>query len=91
MGWIAAVFASLRALALATLAGSVAQAQAPADADDRAWANAQELDTAEAYQLYLEQFPVGRHVEEAFRSLIEEQLESELGEPRPRTRGLDMY
>jgi hypothetical protein len=91
MGWIAAVYASLRALALAALTGSVAQAQTPADADDRAWTEAQELDTAEAYQRYLEQFPVGRHVEGAFRNLVEEQLESELGEPSGAVRGLDMY
>lgn len=91
MGWIAAVYASLRAVALAAFAGSVAQAQAPADADDRAWSNAQERDTADAYQEYLEQFPVGRHVEDAFRSLVQEQFESEFGEPPGTVRGLDMY
>jgi hypothetical protein len=91
MGWIAAVYASLRALALATFAGSLAQAQTPADADDRAWMNAQELDTVEAYQRYLEQFPVGRHAEEAFRGLVEEQFEIESGETRGGLRGLDMY
>ena len=91
MGWIAAVYASLRALALAAFAGSVAQAQTPVDADDRAWSNAQELDTAAAYQQYLEQFPVGRHTEQAFRNLIEEQMEGEIGATRGAVRGLDMY
>lgn len=90
MGWIAAFYASLRAFALAALAGS-AQAQTPADADDRAWTNAQQLGTAEAYQQYLEQFPVGRHVEEAFRGLVEEQMEGEIGATRGAVRGLDMY
>jgi hypothetical protein len=90
MGWIAAFYAGLRALALAALANS-AQAQTPADADDRAWTSAQELGTAQAYQQYLEQFPVGRHTEEAFRNLIEEQMESEVGTTRGAVRSLDIY
>jgi len=91
MGWIAAIYASLRTFALAALAGSAAHAQTPADADDRAWSNARELGTAEAYQRYLEQFPVGRHVEEAFRGLVEEQMEGEMGATRGAVRGVDMY
>jgi len=90
MRWIAAFCASLRAFAVAAIAGS-AQAQAPADADDRAWSAAQERDTADAYQQYLEQFPVGRHTEEAFRNLIEEQMEGEVGATRGAVRGVDIY
>ena len=90
MGWIAAFYAGLRALALAALANS-AQAQTPADADDRAWTSAQELGTAQAYQQYLEQFPVGRHVEDAFRSLVEEEVVGEIGATRGVLGGLDMY
>jgi len=91
MRWIAAVYASLKALALVAFSGSAAQAQAPADADDRAWINAREADTAEAYQRYLQQFPVGRYVEEAYRSLVEEQLESEFGSSDAAVRGLGIY
>jgi hypothetical protein len=91
MRWIAAVYASLRALALVAFAGSAAQAQAPADADDRAWINARDADTAQAYQSYLQQFPVGRHVEEAYRSLVEEQLEMEFGGSDAAVRGLSVY
>ena len=90
MKWIAAFYASLRALAVAAIAGS-AQAQTLADDDDRAWGMAQERGTAEAYQQYLEQFPVGRHTEQAFRNLIEEQMEGEIGATRGAVRGLDMY
>jgi hypothetical protein len=90
MRWIAAFCASLRAFAVAAIAGS-AQAQAPADADDRAWSNAEERGTAEAYQQYLEQFPVGRHVEDAFRSLVEEEVVGEIGATRGVLGGLDMY
>jgi hypothetical protein len=90
MRWIAAFYASLRAFAVAAIAGS-AQAQAPADPDDQAWGNAQALGTAAAYQQYLEQFPIGRHIEEAFRNLVEEQMEGEMGAPLGAVRGLDMY
>lgn len=90
MGWIAAVYASLRALALAALASS-AQAQTPGDADDQAWSRAEQVGTAQAYQQYLEEFPIGRHVEEAFRSLVEEEVEGTIGPGRGVTRGIDMY
>jgi hypothetical protein len=89
MGWIAAVLTSLRALSLAAIAGS-AQAQTLADPDDQAWNDARQMGTADGYQQYLEQFPVGRHVEDAFRLLVEEQFESEFGPPGS-TRGIDMY
>ena len=91
MRLITAVFASLRALALATFAGSFAQAQQAADPDDSAWTNAQQLGTAEAYQRYLEQFPVGRHIEEAFRGVIEHQVEGESGDSRGVAGSVHMY
>jgi len=90
MKWIAAFYASLRAFAVAAIAGS-AQAQVPADADEQAWEDARDRGTADAYQQYLEQFPVGRHTEQAFRSLIEEQMEGEMGAPLGAVRGIDMY
>jgi hypothetical protein len=90
MGWITAFYASLRALTLAAFAGS-AQAQTPADADEQAWSRAEQMGTAQAYQQYLERFPVGRHVEDAFRGLVEHEVEGELGATRGATRGLDMY
>jgi len=91
MRFMAALLASLRAALMATFASSSAlQAQQPGDADDAAWAAAQSADTADAYQRYLDQFPVGRHADEAFRSLIEEAVGAEVGGA---TRGLsgDMY
>ena len=91
MRWVSAVFASLRVFALAAFAGSFAQAQQSADPDDRAWESTQQLGTAEAFQRYLEQFPVGRHVEEAFRGLVEQQVESELGQSHGTSLGVDMY
>lgn len=91
MRWITAVFASLRALAIAAMAGSLAQAQQPTDPDDSAWTSAQQAGTAEAFQHYLEQFPVGRHVEEAFRLLVEQEVEGELGDTRGVPGGADMY
>jgi hypothetical protein len=91
MRWITAVFASLRAFALAALAGSFAQAQQSTDPDDSAWASAQQMGTADAFQRYLEEFPVGRHVEEAFRGLVEQQVEGDLGESRGVSGGVTMY
>ncbi len=91
MRLITAVFASLRAFALAAFAGSFAQAQQAADPDDSAWTSAQQLGTAEAFQRYLEQYPVGRHVEEAFRGLVEQQVEGEHGATRGAAGGPSMY
>jgi hypothetical protein len=73
---LATFFLSLRALVMATLAGApMAQGQELTGADDAAWAAAVEAGTADACQQYLEEFPAGRHAEEAFRCLIEGQLD----------------
>lgn len=91
MRWIAAVMASLRAFLVAGLAGSgAAEAQQPSNADDAAWAAARRADTAEAYQRYLEEFPVGRHAEQAFRALVESGVQEEVGETRG-IEGAEMY
>jgi hypothetical protein len=80
MRWIAVLCAGLRTLVISALAGSGAsQAQQPTAPDDAAWDAARRADTIDAFQSYLEQFPTGHHVEDAFRSLIEQQVESELG------------
>jgi hypothetical protein len=76
---------------MATFASSgPLHAQQPADADEAAWAAAQSAGTAEACQGYLDQFPVGRHADEAFRCLVEESLDPDVGGA---TRGLsgDLY
>lgn len=76
MNRLAALFLSLRALVMATIAGTpIAHGQQPPSADDAAWAAAIEAGTADACQQYLEEFPAGRHAEEAFRCLIEAQLD----------------
>jgi hypothetical protein len=73
---LATLLVGLRALLLTTLTGaSAVHAQELPSADDAAWAGAVEAGTAEACQQYLEEFPAGRHAEEAFRCLIEGQLE----------------
>jgi hypothetical protein len=90
MRWIAALYASLRTVMITALAASgAAHAQQPQDADDATWEAAQRANTSEALQGYLEQFPVGRHVEEAFRGMIEHQAGGELGAARGL--GADMY
>ena len=43
-------------------------------AEQKVWAEAQQANTAEAYQRYLELFPTGQFAEDAFRSLIEHSL-----------------
>jgi hypothetical protein len=85
---LATLLLGLRALLLATLAHSPAvHAQGVPSADDAAWAAAAEAGTADAYQQYLEEFPAGRHVEEAFRLLIETQLDA----APDAAQGLDVY
>jgi hypothetical protein len=76
MNRLATLFLGLRALVMATLAGApIAHGQESPSADDAAWGAAIEAGTATACQQYLEEFPAGRHAEEAFRCLIEGQLE----------------
>jgi hypothetical protein len=79
----------VRALLLAAAAGGAGQlggqAQAAVDpaeqqqelisaAEQKVWAEAQQANTAEAYQRYLELFPTGQFAEDAFRFLIERSL-----------------
>jgi hypothetical protein len=72
MNRLATLFLSLRALVMASLAGApTAHGQELPSSDDTAWAAAVEAGTAAACQQYLEEFPTGRHAEEAFRCLIE--------------------
>jgi hypothetical protein len=88
MNRLATLFLGLRALLLATLAGApMSHAQGPPSADDDAWAAAVAAATPEAYQRYLEEFPAGRYAEDAFRLLIESQLE---GIPDA-AQGVDIY
>jgi hypothetical protein len=76
MNRLATLFLSLRALVMASLAGApIAQGQELPSADDAMWGAAVEAGTAAACQQYLEEFPAGRHAEEAFRCLIESQLD----------------
>jgi hypothetical protein len=84
MNRLATLLVGLRGLLLATFAGTpMAHGQELPSADDAAWAAAIEAGSAAACQQYLEEFPAGRHAEEAFRCLIEGQLELDpaLGSP----------
>jgi hypothetical protein len=54
-------------------------AQQPVDPDTAAWEAARSTDTYEAYQRYLIQFPVGRYADHAFRLMVEEAIDRELG------------
>lgn len=73
MRYVGALYATLRALLVAALAGgaAVAQAQAPSDRETAAWEAARAAGTVEAYQRYLELYPLGEHAGEAFREIIE--------------------
>ena len=76
MNRLATLLLSLRALVMASLAGTpLAHGQELPSADDAAWAAAVEAGTADACQQYLEEFPAGRHAEDAFRCLIEGEFE----------------
>jgi hypothetical protein len=72
-----ALYTSLRALLVASIAGGAlgAGAQTPADREAAAWEAARQDGTVEAYQRYLEEHPVGRHAGEAFRSIVEMTVE----------------
>lgn len=78
MDRLRAVYASLRALLALGVAHGLApeaRAQAP-DPEDLAWERALEQGTAEAFQSYLEAYPLGRYATEAFREAIARSLGS---------------
>jgi hypothetical protein len=71
--YLATVCAGLRALLIAALAGGAggAQAQNAGDREAAEWNTARGIGTADAYQRYLERFPLGRYSADAFRCIIE--------------------
>ena len=97
MKLVAKLYASLWALLIASFAGNTAFSQGSgfADQEEADWAQARREGTADAFQRYLERYPVGRHAAEAFGCSIDAGLcasDPTVGE-RPVTRGLsvDMY
>jgi hypothetical protein len=103
--YLATLCAGLRALMIAALAGSSASAQAPDGTNREAaeWNAARGAGTVEAFQRYLELYPLGRYSGEAFRCIVELTIDREAcaagpeagpeGGPSVSTRGLavDMY
>lgn len=64
----------LRALTAASLIGllpGVRMASAQ-DGDDAAWRQAQSLGTSDAFQGYLDAYPIGRHADAAFACIVAE-------------------
>jgi hypothetical protein len=84
MKYLAALCAGLRALVIAALAGSPASAQAPGRADREAteWSAARGAGTVEAFQHYLELYPLGRYSGEAFRYIVELTIDPNATVPR---------
>jgi hypothetical protein len=86
---------------IAALAGSPASAQAPGGTDREAaeWNAARGAGTVEAFQHYLELYPLGRYSGEAFRCIVELTIDPDAtvadagGSVRVSTAGLgvDMY
>jgi hypothetical protein len=103
--YLATLCAGLRALMIAALAGAPASAQAPGGTNREAaeWNAARGAGTVEAFQHYLELYPLGRYSGEAFRYIIELTIDPDAtvagpeagpeGAPSVSTRGLgvDMY
>ena len=76
------IYAQLRALLLAGVAGSVAtHLQAQEDPWRSAWDAATSLDTIEAYESFLEADPLSPYADLAFKTIVERSLE--LGSPPP--------
>ena len=73
MNYLATLCSGLRALLIAAVAGSPAgaQAQSPADREVGGVERGPRRRHADAYQRYLELFPVGRYSGDAFRCIIE--------------------
>ncbi len=84
-----------RLLLLAASTGHAAQAAVPGNGavritEAQVWQAAREIGTAEAYQRYLQLFPVGAYAEDAFRCIVERSvgLDSCAIEPSGGARGL---
>ena len=75
-------YSAMRALLIGMVAtGSVAHAQEASielSAEDSLWLEVKSSDSTEAYQSYLQSYPVGRFASEAFRRLVER---SRIGQP----------
>lgn len=91
------LYASLRALLALGVAHGAAlpvRAQAP-DPEQRAWEQALAEGTPEAFQDYLDRFPLGRYATEAFRQLVARSLGSEIepsaGPPESPAEPRDLY
>jgi len=100
MDVLKALLASTRALMVAYVAGSIGSASAQTDdPEEQLWNQALERGTVEAFQRYLEEYPVGRHASEAFRYIVEGTVSGPSGdipsldEPGPQTSGIvaDLY
>ena len=94
MKYLRGLYATLRALAIAALASGTlghGQAQQPIDAETATWNWARAQNTLEAYQRYLELYPLGIHSTEAFRAVIELTLSQEGLAPDAAVPGVDMY
>ena len=78
MRWLSAWYARAFTFVMASLVGS-GGAMPQDDPDTAAWQRARDVGTFEAYQRYLEEFPIGRYANEAFRYMVEESLDQEFG------------
>ena len=74
MKFSARTWRRLRALTAASLIGllSGVRVGTAQDGDDAAWREAQSLGTSDAFQGYLDAYPVGRHSDSAFACIVAE-------------------
>ena len=95
MKYLRGFYATLRALAIAALASGTlghGQAQQPIDPEAATWNWARAQNTLDAYQRYLELYPLGAHSTEAFRAVVELTLSQEgLAPGDAAVPGIDMY
>lgn len=64
---------------------NAADAQDPEQAEEALWRRAEDAGTAEAYEAYLRQYPLGRHTREAFRRVIDTAVEEQAEPAAPVT------
>lgn len=81
MHWAKSWYARAWAFVMASLATLPAAQAQTGDPDLDAWQAARRDGSYEAYQRYLEAYPVGQYADEAFRMMIQESIEAEQGAP----------
>lgn len=79
MDYLKTLYSSVRALLVAYVAGGAMSVEAQTDQETTLWYQSRSAGTVEAYQRYLDEYPVGRYASDAFRGIVENSIAASRG------------